>query len=90
MTMIVHYSVCPCTVRLLLRLSTHSKVLGIGLSSMLVAVGDAGLWSSSGCGGTGGLGILVVVSASMYAGLRSMSRSGSTDGFSIIASFRCC
>ena len=67
MTMIVPSSVCPCTVRLLLRLSTHSKVIGIGLSSMLAAVGDAGLWS-------------------IYAGLWSMSRSGSTDGFSIPAS----
>ena len=53
---------------------------------MLVVVGDAGLWSPSGCGGTGGLGIIAVVSASIYAGLWSMSSSGSTDGFSILAS----
>ena len=86
MTMIVPYSVCPCTVRLLLRLSTHSKVIGIGLSSMLVVVGDAGLWSPSGCGGTDGLGILAVVSASIYAGLWYTSSSGSTDGFSNPAS----
>ena len=86
MTMIEPSSVCHCTVQLLLRLSTHSKVIGIGLSSMLAAVGDAGLWSPSGCGGTDGSGILVVVLASIYAGLLSMSSSGSTDGFSIPAS----
>ncbi len=81
MTRIVPFSVCPCTVRLLLRLSTHSKVIGIGLSSMLAAVGDAGLWSPSGCGGTDGLGILDVVSASVGAGLWSPSSSGSADDF---------
>ena len=86
MTMIVPSSACHCTVRLLLRLSTHSKVIGIGLSSMLVDVGDAGLWSPSGSGGTDGSGILAVVSASIYAGLWSMPSSGSTDGFSIPAS----
>ena len=86
MTVIVPSAVCHCTVRLLLKLSTHSKVIGIGLSSMLVAVGDAGLWSPSGCGGTDGLGILAVVSASIYAGLWSMSRSRSTDAFSMHAS----
>ena len=85
MTKIVPFSVCPCTVRLLLRLSTHSKVIGLGLSSKLVVVGDAGLWSPSGCGGTDGLGILVVVSASIYAGLWYTSSSGSTDGFRILA-----
>ena len=44
------------------------------------------LWSSSGCGGNDGLGIFDVVSASIYAGLWYMSRSGSTDGFSFLAS----
>ena len=86
MTKIVTYRVCPCTVRLLLRLSTHTKVIGIGLSSMLAAVGDAGLWSTSGCGGTEGLGILAVVSGSIYAGMWYMSSSGSTDGFTSPAS----
>ena len=62
------------------------QVIGIGLSSMLAAVGDAGLWSPFGCGGTDGSGIIVVVSASIYTGLWPMPSSGSTDGFSIIAS----
>ena len=50
---------------------------------MLVVVGDAGLWSASGCGGTAG--ILAVVFASIYDGLWCMSSSGSTDGFRIPA-----
>ena len=44
------------------------------------------MWSPSSCGGTDGLGILAVVSASISAGLWSMRSSGSTDGFSILAS----
>ena len=86
MIMVVPYSVCPSTVRLTRRLSTQFKEICIGLSIMLVVVGDAWSWSPSGCGGTDGLGILVVVSASIYAGRWSMSSSGSSDGFSTLAS----
>ena len=42
-----------------------------GIPSYFADVADAGLWSPSGCGGTDGLGILVVVSDAIYVGLCS-------------------